>query len=105
MAAIVSTAATLSACGSSRSRVMPAAAGPQPISMAALHQAGGVPPGWTFTPPPGNAAAGRQAFIDLGCYTCHAVYGEPLPPVSAGDQRPGFVAEDARKWALGRGVE
>ena len=62
---------------------------PQPISMAALHQSGGVPPGWKFTPPPGNAAAGRQAFVDLGCYTCHTVQGEQFPAVSAADKRPG----------------
>src|SRR5262252_4231915 len=52
---------------------------PAPISMAALHQAGGVPPGWGFTPPPGDAIAGRQAFIDFGCFSCHAVQGEPFP--------------------------
>jgi len=57
--------------------------------MAALHQAGGVPPGWTFAPPPGDAAAGRRAFVDLSCYTCHAVRGEQFPAVSAGEQHPG----------------
>ena len=57
--------------------------------MAALHQAGGVPPGWKFAPPPGDAAAGRRAFVDFGCYSCHAVQGEPFPAVSAGEQRPG----------------
>ena len=67
----------------------PVPAGAQPITMAALHQSGGVPPGWKFTPPPGDAAAGRRAFVDLGCYTCHAVQGEPFPAVSADEQRSG----------------
>lgn len=62
---------------------------PQPISMAALHQSGGVPPGWKFTPPPGNAAAGRQLFIDLGCYTCHEVQGERFPGLTAEEKRAG----------------
>src|SRR5262245_57061308 len=35
------------------------------ITMDALHAAGGVPPGWRFTLPTGDAAAGRQAFIDF----------------------------------------
>jgi mono/diheme cytochrome c family protein len=47
--------------------------------MEALHQAGGVPPGWKFSLPPGNAAAGRKVFIDLGCYSCHEVKGEQFP--------------------------
>lgn len=61
----------------------------QPITMEALHQAGGVPPGWKFTPPPGDAAAGRRAFVDLGCHTCHAVQGERFPAVADGEKRTG----------------
>jgi len=49
------------------------------ITMAALHQAGGVPPGWQFTPPAGDPAAGRQVFVNFGCYTCHTVQGEQFP--------------------------
>jgi len=57
-----------------------AAATPPPrISMAQLHANGGVPPDWHFTPPAGDAAAGRQAFIDLGCSSCHAVQEDVLP--------------------------
>jgi len=48
----------------------------QPISMAVLHGAGGIPPGWQFTPPPGDVAAGRRDFADLGCAQCHRVQGE-----------------------------
>jgi L-cysteine S-thiosulfotransferase len=49
------------------------------ITMDALHAAGGVPPGWRFTLPTGDAAAGRQAFVDLKCYACHAIKGEQFP--------------------------
>jgi mono/diheme cytochrome c family protein len=52
------------------------------ISMEALHQAGGVPPGWRFSPPRGDPSAGKQAFIDFGCHTCHAVRGEQFPEAS-----------------------
>jgi uncharacterized protein involved in high-affinity Fe2+ transport len=53
----------------------PAAPGTR-ITMEALHAAGGVPPGWRFTLPAGDPAAGRQAYIDLKCYACHAIKGE-----------------------------
>jgi mono/diheme cytochrome c family protein len=44
--------------------------------MDALHQAGGVPPGWKLTPPPGDPEAGRRVFVDFGCPSCHRVAGE-----------------------------
>jgi hypothetical protein len=58
-----------------------AASAPAPvrIAMDALHAAGGVPPGWRFTLTPGDPAAGRQAFVDLKCYACHAIRGEQFP--------------------------
>jgi len=73
----------------------PAPPGPTRITMDALHKAGGVPPGWRFTVPPGDAAAGRQAFIEFKCYACHAIAGEqfPLPPgqsASAGPELTGM---------------
>ncbi len=43
------------------------------ITMAALHQAGGVPPGWRFTVPPGDVAAGRRrgrSGTGTGCEAC-----------------------------------
>ena len=43
------------------------------IDMATLHDAGGVPPGWHLTPPPGDPEAGRHAFVDLGCDSCHII--------------------------------
>ena len=49
------------------------------ITMEALHAAGGVPPGWRFTVPPGDVAAGRRAFVEFKCYACHAVKGEQFP--------------------------
>jgi mono/diheme cytochrome c family protein len=49
------------------------------ITMDALHAAGGVPPGWRFTLPAGDAAVGRQAFVDFKCYACHAIKGEQFP--------------------------
>lgn len=48
------------------------------MTMEALHKAGGVPAGWMLTPPPGDAAAGRALFADLGCHSCHRVAGEPF---------------------------
>ena len=60
------------------------------ISMEALHAAGGVPPGWRFAVPPGDATAGRQAFVDFQCYACHAITGEqfPLPPGASATAGP-----------------
>jgi hypothetical protein len=55
------------------------AAGSTRITMQALHSAGGVPPGWRFSLPAGDPAGGRQAFIDLKCYTCHAIQGQQFP--------------------------
>ena len=56
--------------------------GPFRVTMEELHESGGVPPGWIFVPPAGDAAHGRQVFIRLGCYVCHRVKGEKLPASS-----------------------
>jgi uncharacterized protein involved in high-affinity Fe2+ transport len=56
--------------------------GPVRISMEALHQHGGVPPGWRFTVPAGDPNAGRAAFTKLECYQCHAIQGEQFPQTS-----------------------
>src|SRR5262249_8836685 len=58
------------------------------IDMAALHDAGGVPPGWHLTPPPADPQAGRQTFADLGCDSCHLVRG-PDSAVPASDEQKG----------------
>jgi mono/diheme cytochrome c family protein len=60
-------------------QAQPAAPNSIRITMDALHAGGGVPPGWRFSIPPGDAVAGRQAFIDFKCYACHAVKGEQFP--------------------------
>jgi mono/diheme cytochrome c family protein len=56
------------------------------LSMNELHQQGGVPLGWQLTLPPGDPAAGRQAFVDFGCQSCHRVAGEAFSE-AAGDQQ------------------
>ena len=38
-----------------------------------------------FFLPVGDAAAGRQAFVALECYSCHAVPGDPEMPPPAGE--------------------
>jgi len=54
------------------------------ISMAELHGSGGVPHGWQFRLPPGDPKAGRQTFVDLGCFTCHTVRDESFPEAARG---------------------
>jgi mono/diheme cytochrome c family protein len=74
--------------------------------MEELHRSGGVPVGWKFALPGGDAAKGRQVFADLECYKCHAIQGENFPAAGAdaknvgpeltgmGDQHPGeYFAE------------
>ena len=53
------------------------------ITMEQLHQSGGVPPGWKFSLPAGDATRGRQLFVDLECYKCHAIQGESFPASAA----------------------
>jgi copper resistance protein D len=75
---------------------------PRRVTMAQLHAAGGIPSGWLFSPPPGDAARGRQIFLRLGCFACHRVAGESLPPsagigpdlTDAGEHHPaGYLLE------------
>jgi hypothetical protein len=47
---------------------------------------GGVPPGWKLTPPPGDVGAGRRAFVDFGCPSCHRVEGEAFSQKATGEQ-------------------
>ena len=44
---------------------------------------GGVPRGWMFRVPPGDAARGRQVFARLECFRCHQLRGESFPTPSA----------------------
>jgi hypothetical protein len=41
-----------------------------------------VPQGWKLTFPDGDANAGKTVFINMKCYSCHAIeiHGEKLPP-------------------------
>jgi mono/diheme cytochrome c family protein len=41
------------------------------------------PAGWTFTWPQGDPLKGREVFVKLECYSCHAVKGERFPGPSA----------------------
>jgi mono/diheme cytochrome c family protein len=73
------------------------------ITMDALHAAGGVPPGWRFTIPAGDAAAGRVAFVDFKCYACHVIKGEqfPLKPgesATAGPELTGMGGHHPREY-------
>lgn len=52
---------------------------PRRITMEELHHGGGVPAGWKFTVPPGNADRGREVFRQLECYKCHEIKGQDFP--------------------------
>jgi len=56
---------------------------PRHITMEELHGLGGVPRGWKFTLPEGDAGRGRQVFAEAGCYKCHAVQGAGFPDPGA----------------------
>ena len=56
-----------------------------------LHEAGGVPRGWRFRLPPGDAQRGGRVFARLQCYRCHRLRGEPYPaPSAAGPELTGI---------------
>ncbi len=59
------------------------------ITPEALHAAGGVPPGWRFAIPPGDAKKGREIFAKLECFKCHEVEGEGFPGAGRGQQDVG----------------
>jgi hypothetical protein len=56
------------------------------VTMEELHQAGGVPRGWKFVLPGGDAGKGRQVFVEHECYKCHAVR-EASVPQTGGDAK------------------
>jgi mono/diheme cytochrome c family protein len=65
------------------------------ITMEALHAQGGVPRGWKFLMPRGDAAEGRKVFIAMECFACHEIKGEDFPadaktPRSAGPALTGM---------------
>lgn len=59
-----------------------AASAPIRITMDALHAQGGVPTGWRFLVPPGDAVQGRKVFVALECFARHGVHGEDFPRAS-----------------------
>jgi uncharacterized protein involved in high-affinity Fe2+ transport len=61
-----------------------AAGGPRRVSEEELHRHGGVPRGWTFTVPVGDAARGRAVFAELECYKCHEIKTENFPAPTDG---------------------
>lgn len=77
--------------GASGASPAPTGEGPRSvrIGMEQLHQAGGVPPGWRFAWPAGDARKGREAFVKLECYQCHEVKGESFPVVTPDPTRRG----------------
>jgi mono/diheme cytochrome c family protein len=72
--------------GHSQHMTGPPGAPSRKVTMEQLHQSGGVPLGWKFALPGGDAAKGRQVFVDLECYKCHAIQGETFP-ASGGDAK------------------
>lgn len=64
---------------------------PPPIrtSMEALHASGGVPKGWKFLMPLGDAAKGREVFATMECFACHDVKGEDFPKNTKQGREPG----------------
>lgn len=68
---------------------------PQPgvsyrVTMEQLHKMGGTPTGWRFALPAGDPDAGREAFIHLGCHTCHHATGGGLEGVTDVGEKPGM---------------
>jgi cytochrome c len=51
-------------------------------SAASAPAAPKVPQGWKFTFPDGDVKAGKTVFLNMKCYSCHAIDipGEKLPP-------------------------
>ena len=60
-------------------------------TLEGLHETGGVPRGWTFRLPSGDASRGRAVFARLECFRCHRLRGESYPtPSAAGPELTGI---------------
>jgi hypothetical protein len=57
---------------------------PRRVSEDELHRYGGVPRGWKFAVPPGDAVRGRELYGDLECYKCHEIKTEKFPAPADG---------------------
>ena len=62
---------------------------PLRVTMEEMHHGNGVPKGWTFSWPDGDAQKGRQVFAKLECYQCHQVPGQGFPEVKPDPARQG----------------
>jgi cytochrome c2 len=45
--------------------------------------------------PPGDPAAGRKAFLDLKCWSCHEIYGGDMPKPVATPKMPVYLGGNA----------
>lgn len=57
---------------------------PRRVSEDELHRHGGVPRGWKFSVPAGDAGRGRELFRELECYKCHEIKTEKFPAPADG---------------------
>ena len=83
----------------------PQAQAPAPIriTMEQLHAQGGVPRGWKFLLPAGDAAEGRKVFTAMECYACHDVKGQEFPresktPRGVGPELTGMGSHHPREY-------
>ena len=70
----------------------PAAGAKKPgvrVTMEEMHHGDGVPRGWKFSWPDGDAQKGREVFAKLECYQCHQVPGAGFPDVTPDPTRQG----------------
>ncbi len=67
------------------------------IGAAAAPATPKVPQGWQFAFPDGNAQAGKIVFLNMRCYSCHAIEipGEKLPPSRSKDAGPALTGYSA----------
>jgi hypothetical protein len=59
------------------------------VTMEEMHHGDGVPKGWKFSWPDGDAQKGREVFAKLECYQCHQVPGAGFPDVKPDATRQG----------------
>src|SRR2546428_340176 len=62
---------------------------PLRVTMEEMHHGDGVPSGWRFTWPDGDAQKGREVFAKLECYQCPAMPGAGFPDVKPDPTRQG----------------
>ncbi len=65
------------------------------VKMGELHGGGGVPPGWKFSMPGGDAGKGKEVFAVLECYSCHEVAGEGFPAKATDKTGPALTGMGA----------